>query len=185
MLDTASSTCLKCGIFGVPQLLKRAQPSYITQTWSTFSPSLFYPEHCAHYKNSISGGLRSSMSLTQVIKKTERNPDMEECLPDLPVPSSYEKAMEALSSLITRQKRGGNSSLGGTYGKLERMSMYLKILGLEEKINDLKIIHIAGTKGKGSTCTFCEAILRECGFQTGLFTSPHLIDVRERIRING
>ncbi|XP_021891033.1 folylpolyglutamate synthase-like [Carica papaya] len=61
----------------------------------------------------------------------------------------------------------------------------MRILGLEEKINDLKIIHIAGTKGKGSTCTFCEAILRECGFQTGLFTSPHLIDVRERIRING
>ncbi|PRQ24964.1 putative tetrahydrofolate synthase [Rosa chinensis] len=35
-----------------------------------------------------------------------------------------------------------------------------------------------------STCTFCEAILRQCGFWTGLFTSPHLIDVRERFRIN-
>ena len=38
---------------------------------------------------------------------------------------------------------------------------------------------------QGSTCAFCEAILRECGFRTGLFTSPHLIDVRERFRVNG
>jgi len=38
---------------------------------------------------------------------------------------------------------------------------------------------------QGSTCIFCEAILRECGFRTGVFTSPHLIDVRERLRIDG
>lgn len=38
---------------------------------------------------------------------------------------------------------------------------------------------------QGSTCTFCEAILRESGFKTGLFTSPHLIDVKERFRLNG
>jgi hypothetical protein len=38
---------------------------------------------------------------------------------------------------------------------------------------------------QGSTCIFCEAILRECGIRTGVFTSPHLIDVRERFRIDG
>ena len=38
---------------------------------------------------------------------------------------------------------------------------------------------------KGSTCAFCESILRKRGFKTGLFTSPHLLSVRERIRING
>lgn len=38
---------------------------------------------------------------------------------------------------------------------------------------------------QGSTCTLSEAILRECGFRTGLFTSPHLIDVRERYRLDG
>ncbi|KAG6519219.1 hypothetical protein ZIOFF_022711 [Zingiber officinale] len=58
------------------------------------------------------------------------------------------------------------------------------IIGVENLIQ-LNIIHIGGTKGKGSTCTFSEAILRECGFRTGLFTSPHLMDVRERFRING
>jgi folylpolyglutamate synthase len=49
----------------------------------------------------------------------------------------------------------------------------------------LNIIHIAGTKGKGSTSNFCELILRNSGLKTGIFTSPHLVDVRERIKING
>ena len=47
------------------------------------------------------------------------------------------------------------------------------------------MVHVAGTKGKGSTCAMVESILRHSGYTTGLFTSPHLIDVRERIRING
>lgn len=46
-------------------------------------------------------------------------------------------------------------------------------------------ILIGGTNGKGSTCAYLESVLRESGYKTGLFTSPHLIDVRERIRING
>uniref|UniRef100_A0A915P8H4 tetrahydrofolate synthase n=1 Tax=Meloidogyne floridensis TaxID=298350 RepID=A0A915P8H4_9BILA len=46
-------------------------------------------------------------------------------------------------------------------------------------------IHIAGTKGKGSTCAFLESILRQLGYKTGFYSSPHLIHVRERIQING
>eukprot|EP00268_Persea_americana_P051686 TRINITY_DN5726_c0_g1_i3.p1 TRINITY_DN5726_c0_g1~~TRINITY_DN5726_c0_g1_i3.p1 ORF type:complete len:569 (+),score=121.26 TRINITY_DN5726_c0_g1_i3:100-1806(+) len=96
--------------------------------------------------------------------------------------TSYETAMKALSSLITRRRRGNGSDRGE---KFHLMSKYMKILDLEEHTSRLKIVHIAGTKGKGSTCAFSEAILRECGFRTGLFTSPHLIDVRERYRIDG
>ncbi|GAB2267169.1 hypothetical protein Dimus_002153 [Dionaea muscipula] len=130
-------------------------------------------------------GLRSRMMSSQIEEKSSSKLSIGEHFGDLPRSTSYENAMEALSSLITRQKRGDKSTVGGTYGKLQRMEMYLKILGLEEQIAGLRIIHVAGTKGKGSTCAFCEAILRECGLRTGLFTSPHLIDVRERFRING
>ena len=47
------------------------------------------------------------------------------------------------------------------------------------------IIHVAGTNGKGSVCHAMASVLQACGFKTGLFTSPHLRDFRERIRING
>lgn len=50
---------------------------------------------------------------------------------------------------------------------------------------DLKLIHVAGTNGKGSTSHMLASILQEAGYKTGLYTSPHLKDFRERIKING
>ncbi len=50
---------------------------------------------------------------------------------------------------------------------------------------DLKCIHVAGTNGKGSTSHLLASILQEAGYKTGLYTSPHLKDFRERIKING
>ncbi|GAB4831848.1 Folylpolyglutamate synthase [Ancistrocladus abbreviatus] len=96
--------------------------------------------------------------------------------------SPYEEAMNALSSLITKRTRADKSNKGDRF---DLLFDYIKILDLEESISKMKIIHVAGTKGKGSTCTFSESILRNCGFHTGLFTSPHLIDVRERFRLDG
>ena len=49
----------------------------------------------------------------------------------------------------------------------------------------LKIIHVAGTNGKGSTCHITASIIQEHGKNVGIFSSPHLIDFRERIKING
>lgn len=54
-----------------------------------------------------------------------------------------------------------------------------------EDLDQLSVIHVAGTKGKGSTCVFCEQLLTYKGYRTGLFTSPHLITVKERFRIDG
>jgi dihydrofolate synthase/folylpolyglutamate synthase len=48
-----------------------------------------------------------------------------------------------------------------------------------------RVIHVAGTNGKGSTCAMIDSIARACGRRTGLFTSPHLIDYRERIKVSG
>ena len=66
---------------------------------------------------------------------------------------------------------------------VERGRRVLRNCGNPEK--DLKIIHVAGTNGKGSTCAYIAQILQSNGYKTGLFTSPHLVDIRERIKING
>ena len=62
------------------------------------------------------------------------------------------------------------------------------VAALKAKFNiqkEPKFLHVAGTNGKGSTCAFLDSILREANYKVGLFTSPHLIELRERIRING
>lgn len=51
--------------------------------------------------------------------------------------------------------------------------------------NFFKSIHVAGTNGKGSVCAFISNVLQEAGYKVGLYTSPHLLDIRERIKING
>src|SRR2546425_11879677 len=66
---------------------------------------------------------------------------------------------------------------------LERMRALLKRLGNPH--TQFKSIHVAGTKGKGSTCAMVAAMLQACGYKVGLYTSPHLVDVRERICVNG
>lgn len=64
---------------------------------------------------------------------------------------------------------------------LERIRHVLKLTGNPQK--NLKIIHIAGSKGKGSTAAFVAEGLKACGYKTGLYTSPHLLDLKERFRI--
>lgn len=66
---------------------------------------------------------------------------------------------------------------------LDRMRQLLKLLGNPQ--DGLKCVHIAGTKGKGSTCAMVASMLKGCGYVVGSFSSPHLIDLRERITING
>lgn len=69
---------------------------------------------------------------------------------------------------------------------LEKTKHFLSLLGLPpEELNQLNVIHVSGTKGKGSTCAFIESILRHNNIKTGFYSSPHLVAVRERIRING
>lgn len=70
--------------------------------------------------------------------------------------------------------------------QLVAMESFLERSGLTvADLDQLNIIHVTGTKGKGSTCAFAEQILRGHGLRTGFYSSPHLVQVRERIRING
>ena len=76
-------------------------------------------------------------------------------------------------------------------GQTRRFGMKLGLDSMRELARELgspqgqlRFIHIAGTNGKGSTAAFCESCLRAAGFRVGLYTSPHLVSVRERIQIN-
>ncbi|MEV9639735.1 folylpolyglutamate synthase/dihydrofolate synthase family protein [Mammaliicoccus sciuri] len=66
---------------------------------------------------------------------------------------------------------------------LEAVEEALAKVGHPEK--DLKIIHVAGTNGKGSTIAVMEAVLKEHGFTTGVFSSPAIVDLHDQIRLNG
>lgn len=82
----------------------------------------------------------------------------------------------ALERLFGLERGGGRLGLGGTRQLLEA-------LGSPEL--EFASAHVGGTNGKGSTAVYLERLLRAAGLRTGLYTSPHLVDFRERIRIEG
>lgn len=93
---------------------------------------------------------------------------------------TYKNVLQYLDSFIDYEKLisfNYKESL-----KLERMKRFSESLGNPH--TDLRCIHIAGTKGKGSTSAMVASILKAANFKVGLYTSPHLISFRERIRIN-
>jgi folylpolyglutamate synthase len=91
----------------------------------------------------------------------------------------FRTALEDLYGLIA----AAATNHDGRVRNVRDMKIYLLRIG---PLSLPPCLHIAGTKGKGSTAAMCEEILRErYHLQTGLFTSPHLVDVRERIRIMG
>lgn len=69
-----------------------------------------------------------------------------------------------------------------TKNSLEHTKECLRRLGNPQE--KFRVIHVAGTNGKGSTCAFLTSILREAGYSCGLFTSPHLVKINERFQIN-
>ena len=82
-------------------------------------------------------------------------------------------------------------ALAWLYG-LQRFGIKLGLENIRRLLAELRIdlrgsrvIHVAGTNGKGSVCGMIDSILRAQGYRTGLFTSPHLVTFRERIRVNG
>jgi dihydrofolate synthase/folylpolyglutamate synthase len=73
--------------------------------------------------------------------------------------------------------------IGAYKPSLDNIQNLLNLLGLS--IEQIKYVHVAGTNGKGSVVNYTASALVEAGYKTGVFTSPHIIDFKERIRVNG
>jgi len=86
---------------------------------------------------------------------------------------NYEQALDFIH---------GTYKFGSKLG-LENITFLLELM--DKPHENLKVIHVAGTNGKGSTCSFISAVLMEQGYRVGLYTSPYLEEFTERIRING
>jgi len=94
----------------------------------------------------------------------------------------YQKTLDYLYSFVdfslTRSDRY-------TADQFNLSRMYDLVSRLDNPQAKYPIIHIAGTKGKGSVAAMCHSALVESGYRTGLYTSPHLHDYAERIQVNG
>ncbi len=95
---------------------------------------------------------------------------------------TIDDALDYLYSFINYET-DSSFAYGAVHYNIDRTIRLLNLLGNPEK--GLDIIHVAGTKGKGSVCAVLDSVLREAGNATGVFTSPHIERVNERIVVNG
>ena len=86
---------------------------------------------------------------------------------------TYEEALQKINDRLVFGVKPG----------LERIQALCEKLGDPQKRT--RFIHVAGTNGKGTTCTLIASVLQAAGFRTGLYTSPYVLDFRERFRIDG
>lgn len=93
---------------------------------------------------------------------------------------TYQQTLEYLFARLPMYQRIGAAAYKAN---LDNIIKITELLGKPH--NKLKCIHVAGTNGKGSSSHMLAAILQQSGYKTGLYTSPHLTDFRERIKING
>lgn len=95
---------------------------------------------------------------------------------------TYSDAVAYLESLVDFERLGFRRHFADTVS-LDSIRALLGLLGDPQR--GVPCVHIAGTKGKGSVAVMVESVLRTAGLKTGLFTSPHLVSFRERIRVDG
>ncbi|NNG10362.1 MAG: bifunctional folylpolyglutamate synthase/dihydrofolate synthase, partial [Arenibacter sp.] len=93
---------------------------------------------------------------------------------------TYQETLDWMFAQLPMYQERGTAAYNG---KLDGIKAFSKHLG--EPQTKFKSIHVAGTNGKGSSSHMLASILQEAGYKVGLYTSPHLKDFRERIKING
>ena len=94
---------------------------------------------------------------------------------------NYQEALDYLYSFIDYSLKRNFRNAAEKFN-LDRVREFMRYLGDPQK--DYGIIHVAGTKGKGSVSSLCASVLTAQGYKTGLYTSPHMVDFTERIRID-
>ncbi len=95
---------------------------------------------------------------------------------------TYEQAIEFLYGRINFERIHSDAYTTSDF-KLDRMRMLLERIGNPQE--RIPVVHVAGTKGKGSTCSMLAGVLTRAGYRTGLYTSPHLIRYEERFTVDG
>ncbi len=94
----------------------------------------------------------------------------------------YQESLDFLYSFIDYSLKRNFRNAAEKFN-LDRMRHFMALMGDPQK--NYGIIHVAGTKGKGSVSAMCASVLKAQGYRTGLYTSPHMVEFTERIRING
>lgn len=97
--------------------------------------------------------------------------------------TDHDAALAFLNSRINYERQRPGARGGEREFKLDRMRALMSVMG--DPHLQIPTVHIAGSKGKGSVCLMIASCLQACGYTTGLFTSPHLVDERERICLSG
>lgn len=100
----------------------------------------------------------------------------------MPLPIAYQAALDYIFNYVDYERRRSVPYTEAAWD-LDRTRRVLAALGSPHA--NLRFVHVAGSKGKGSTAAMIEAVLRAHGMRTGLYTSPHLHTFRERIRVDG
>ena len=93
---------------------------------------------------------------------------------------NYQETLDWLFSQLPMYQRQGKAAYKADLNKTLKLDEYF-----DHPHRKFKSIHVAGTNGKGSSSHMLASVLQESGYKVGLYTSPHLKDFRERIRING
>jgi dihydrofolate synthase / folylpolyglutamate synthase len=112
--------------------------------------------------------------------RTARKPV--EVKPTHATPTTYGEALAFLAARTDVERLRPARIAPGTF-RLDRMQALVE--ALDRPDHEFKSVHVAGSKGKGSVCEMTAAALAGCGYAVGLYTSPHLVDLRERIRVGG
>lgn len=98
------------------------------------------------------------------------------------VEQKYQETLDFLYSFIDYSLKRNFRNAAEKFN-LDRMRKFMHYLGDPQK--DYAIFHVAGTKGKGSVSSICASVLTSQGYKTGLYTSPHMVEFTERIKVNG